>query len=128
MPDLLLCFYPDEADSRALFPPSPLSIIVAVLVSPPHPSSPLPVPVSAAVLCSFSRLRPRFPSRPRPHHRFRPRPRSRCRPRLLLPVPRTWFFSPLGTKRLKRHRALLMELLGARKRHPLSAEMVTRAG
>ena len=34
---------------------------------------------------------------------------------------------PLGTMRLYRHQALRTELSGARKRHPLSAEMVTLA-
>ena len=34
---------------------------------------------------------------------------------------------PPGTMRLYRRRALRMGLSGARKRHPLSAEMVTRA-
>ena len=74
-----------------------------------------------------------FPLRPRPHDRSRPRYRlrshlrlqSRPRPRSLLPAPRTRL--PPGTMRLYRRRALRMGLSGARKRHPLSAEIVTRA-
>ena len=102
-------------------------------------------------------LRPRPHDRSHPRHRLRSHPRlqSRPRPRSLLPAPRTRFpppvtvsvptpdsnpapdpvrsFLPLGpgyppgTMRLYRRRALRIGLSGARKRHSLSAEMVTRA-
>ena len=128
--------------------PSPLPSGVRLRVLTPVT---VPVPVPVPIRCSSTgphpyhrpRSRPAllrsppspfpFPLHPRPHDRSCPRYRlcshlqlqSRPRPRSLLPFPRIRL--PPGTMRLYRRRALRMGLSGARKCHPLSAEMVTRA-
>ena len=100
---------------------------------PPSPFSPRPRSRPRSRPALLRSLPPPFPlplrplGRPRPRYRLRSHPRlqSRPRPRSLLPAPRIRL-SP-GTMRLYRRRALRMGPSGARKRHPLSAEMVTRA-
>ena len=117
----------------ASLPPS------AILFSFPLSSSPFSSPLQSSLLSPFPspfpsgvRLRvvpvpPRPLDRPRPRYRLRSHPRLqfRPRPRSLLPAPRIRL--PPRTMRLYRRRALRMGPSGARKRHPLSAEMVTRA-
>ena len=98
----------------------------------PHP---VPAPVPVPVLRSFVRFHPRSRSRSVPvpltvHVPVIvsvPTPDSNPAPatvRSFLPRP---IQLPLGMMRLNRRRALRMRPSGARKRHPLSAEMVTRA-
>ena len=97
-----------------------------VLVPAPSPlPSPLP---SCAPSFTYTQF-PLLPLRPRPHGRSRPRYRLRSHPRLQPRPDPVHSFLPLGpgyppgTMRLYRRRALRMGLSGARKRHPLSAEI-----
>ena len=104
-------------------PPS-LSIIISILASAAALISvPAPVPVPVLRLFSFLRSRPRsrlvYITVPVPD----PDP---------VPVPARSFPSlirgyPFSTMHLHRQRALRTELLGARKRHSLFAEMMARA-
>ena len=100
VPGLLLCFFPDVADTRdidisSLSPPF-LSILVPVPISAPVPAPaplPAPVPVSATALVVVpapvpSCFRP-LVSSPVPTPSPFPTP-TRSWPRSLLPVPRTW--------------------------------------
>ena len=106
----------------------PRSHPVFVYGSPP-PSQPRPRRVPVPVLRSFVRFHPRSRSRsvPVPVTVSVPTPDSDPAPdpvRSFLPLGSGY---PPGTMRLYRRRALRMGPSGARKRHPLSAEMVTRA-
>ena len=115
--------FPLQSSLPSPFPspfPSDVRLWVPTPVPVPAPS-PLPSPSP-------------FPLRPRPHERSRPRypvsvptPNSNPAPdpvRSFLPLGSGY---PPGTMRLYRRRALRMGPSGARKRHPLSAEMATRA-
>ena len=99
---------------------------------PAPPLLPSPFSSSAPSFTSTHVVFP-FPLRPRPHDHSRPRSHPGPRYHLVpAPDPVRSFPSlgpgyPLGTMRVYRHRALRTELSGARKHHPLSAEMVTRA-
>ena len=95
-------------------PPSCVPSPVCVSVLTPGPSLP-------SSLFSFP-----FPLRPRSHARSHHDPAAED---VTVPAP-VWFFpsldpgSPLGTVRLYRDQVLLTELLGVRKCHSLSAEIV----
>ena len=143
VPGLLLCFFLDVADTRALLLPrfplhSPLSF-------------PFPFPFPSPLLSFRPRSRPRshlaFAHSPPPGSRFRPIPvpitvhvpvpdsdpvpvsvpSPNFDPDPVRPFPSLGPGYPLGTMRVYRHRALRTELSSARKRHSLSAEMMTRA-
>ena len=140
-------FRPPRSYSRSRSrSPSPFpSPLLSSLPSPfpsPFPSgvrlrvpTPVPVPVPVPVLRSFVHFHPRsrFCSIPVPMTVHVPVtvsvPTPDSNP---APDPVRSFLSlgpgyPPGTMRLYRRRALRMGPSGARKRHPLSAEMVTRA-
>ena len=135
VPDLLLSFFSSAADNRALFlPPFPLHshprsrlrssfcsrsrllfyLALIILSLPPFlPLSPFPSPVPLPT--SIPSLSPPPPPPPS-----------------LIPVSVQSFpflgpDYPLGAMRMNRNQVLRMELLGAHKRHSLSAEMMSRA-
>ena len=117
--------FPSPLQSSLMSPfPSPFPSCVRLRVPTPVPvSAPVPVPV----LRSFIRFHPRSRSRFVPVTVSVPTPDSNAAPdpvRSFLPLGSGY---PPGTMRLYRRRALQMGPSGARKRHPLSAEMVTRA-
>ena len=129
-----LCFF-------AFLLPSPILSSFPLSSSPfPFPSGvrlrvPTPVSVSvlapAPVLRSFVHLHPRSRSVPMTVHVpvlvSVPTPDSNPAPDSFRSFLSHGLGYPPGTMRLYRRRALRMGLSGARKRHPLSAEMVTRA-
>ena len=120
--------------------PVPVPVPIRCSSTDPHPrprpcSRPVPAPVPVPVLRSFVHFHPRSRSRSVPvpmtvHVPVTvsvPTPDSNPAPdpvRSFLPLGSGY---PPGTMRLYRRRALRMGPSGARKRHPLSAKMVTRA-
>ena len=117
----------------------PVPVIVVLVPISATVLASVPVPVPVPIRCSSTGPHPR----PRPRSRSRsvpvpmtvhvpvtvsvPTPDSNPAPepvRSFLPLVPGY---PSGTMRLYRRRALRMGLSGARKRHPLSAEIMTRA-